>query len=138
MAVRNHPSGVWLLKMGDSEVEELGPGLFVERPLTDIGLDALGGGYVTTAPDGGELAGWTLHYDGVLFVHRGRLDVFRGDEQTTAGPGEAIAIRKGENVTYRGSGELFAFFALTPANWVDQEDSEESRRVREAPKVPRG
>ena len=111
--------GVRLLTEGDVRFEEISPGLLGARAITAAGFTELGGGWVRM--DGsGELAGWTLRYDEVLYVVSGELEIERDGASTVAGPGEAILIGRGTTVTYRAKPDTTVFFVLHPRDWADR------------------
>jgi ethanolamine utilization protein EutQ (cupin superfamily) len=109
--------GLAVVKESDVAFTLMVPGMEGSRGLTHAGFTTLGGGWVRM--DGsGELAGWTLKYDEVLYVVRGRLEVEEKDGPTAvAGPGEAILIGEGTTVTYLSDPDRLGFFVLNPRDW---------------------
>ena len=113
--------GLQLVKEGDVPYSELTPGMEIARCLTQAGFTSLGGGWVRM--DGsGEMRGWTLKYDEVLFCVRGEAEVEDSNgKKVVARPGEAILIGEGTTVTYRARPETLVFFVLNPRNWADRQ-----------------
>lgn len=109
--------GLAIVKESDVAYTDIAPGMEGARGLTHAGFTTLGGGWVRM--DGtAELAGWTLKYDEVLYVVRGRLEVEeKGGPTAVAGPGEAILIGEGTTVTYRSDADTLVFFVLNPRDW---------------------
>lgn len=100
----------------DVPYDEIAPGNGVARAVTELGSTVLGGGWARIKDDERGLK-WQLHYDEVLFVHRGHISVEVSGRIYTAQEGEAIVIPKGTVVTYRGDG--LGFFVLYPGNWAE-------------------
>ncbi len=108
---------VQVIKESDVPLEPLAPNLKVARAITATGLTELGGGWSVNEGSGG-LENWTLQYDEVLFVIRGQLDIETGDTRATAKTGEAIVIKRGTTVTYRGRAGSKIFYVLYPRDWA--------------------
>lgn len=108
-------------RLTESDVawDELVPGLDLARSITAAGTTQLGGGYMRFSEDA-EFAGWTLKYDEVLFVQRGRLEIVEDGVSTVAEPGEAVLIPNGATVTYKGKKGTMGFFVLWPFDWNRQ------------------
>ncbi len=109
--------GLAVVKESDVAFTPMAPGMEGSRGLTDAGFTTLGGGWVRM--DGsGELAGWTLKYDEVLYVVRGQAEVEdSAGKKAVAKPGEAILIGEGTTVTYRAQPNTLVFFVLNPRDW---------------------
>ncbi len=111
---------VAVIRQSDVPWSEVTQGMEITRGLTQAGFTTLGGGWVRM--DGsGELAGWTLKYDEVLYCVEGEIEV----EVVGAGlappavakAGEAILIKDGTTVTYRARRPSLIFFVLNPRDW---------------------
>src|SRR2546421_10118919 len=73
--------GLQLVKEGDVPYSEVTHGMEITRGITQAGFTTLGGGWVRM--DGsGELAGWTLKYDEVLYCVEGEIEVEEHGGQT--------------------------------------------------------
>ena len=109
--------GLAVVRESDVDYSGMGPGMQGSRGLTRAGFTTLGGGWVRM--DGtAELADWTLKYDEVLYVVRGRLEIEeKGGPKAVAGPGESILIGEGTTVTYRSQPDTLVFFVLNPRDW---------------------
>jgi ethanolamine utilization protein EutQ (cupin superfamily) len=84
MTIESTP-GVQLLREGDVSYQDISPGIAGARSITAAGFTRLGGGWVRM--DGsGELAGWTLRYDEVLYCVDGRLEVETDGSRVVALP----------------------------------------------------
>ena len=118
MSQKSSP-GVRLLQESDVSYEQTAPGLDIARSITAAGFTELGGGWVKM--DGsGELAGWTLKYDEVLYCLSGELEIVRDGTSTVAQPGQAILIGEGTTVTYRAKPDTRVFFVLYPGDWAQR------------------
>lgn len=120
MASELSKPGLELVRQSDVPFTPMAPGMEGSRGLTQAGFTSLGGGWVRM--DGsGELKGWTLKYDEVLFVVRGEAEVEDSSgKKVVAGPGEAILIGEGTTVTYRGKPDTDVFFVLNPRDWAER------------------
>lgn len=109
--------GVALLR--DSEVDwvTLRPNIEAGRTITAAGITQLGGGSLRSTGQGGQILDWTLHYDEVLYVEAGELEVVSDGVSMVAGPGEAILIASGTTVTYRTKPHTKCFYVLYPIDW---------------------
>jgi len=109
--------GLAVVRESDVAFSQVTPGLDISRGLTQAGFTTLGGGWVRM--DGsGEMAGWTLKYDEVLYCVSGQIEVEEeGGKTAVAQAGEAILIGDGTTVTYRARGETLIFYALNPRDW---------------------
>lgn len=61
---------------------------------------------------------WTMTYDEVLVITRGRFTVVADGRETTAGPGEAIFLPKGTPLTYRAD-EATELVYVTHPHWAE-------------------
>jgi ethanolamine utilization protein EutQ (cupin superfamily) len=109
--------GLELVSQSDVPFTSVTQGMEISRGVTRAGFTSLGGGWVRM-DGGGELEGWTLKYDEVLFVVSGEAEVEDSSgKKVVAGPGEAILIGEGTTVTYRGKPDTLIFFVLNPRDW---------------------
>ena len=111
---------VAVIRQSDVPWSEVTQGMDITRGITQAGFTTLGGGWVRM--DGsGELAGWTLRYDEVLYCVEGEIEVEeQGGQTAVAQAGEAILINNGTTVTYRARKPSLIFFVLNPRDWAER------------------
>ena len=112
--------GLAVVKESDVPWSDVTQGMEITRGITQAGLTTLGGGWVRM--DGsGELAGWTLKYDEVLYCVSGEIEVEeQGGPTAVAQAGEAILVGEGTTVTYRARRPSLIFFVLNPRDWAER------------------
>lgn len=96
---------------------ENGPAL-VDRRTRQSGLAELSAGFFDF-PDGGEVGPWTLPYEEVLYVVRGRLSLEFDGTEVVAESGEMVSLERGATATYKGTPGTKVVFSLVPANWQE-------------------
>ncbi len=109
---------VAVIRQNDVPWSEVTQGMEITRGITQAGFTTLGGGWVRM--DGsGELAGWTLKYDEVLYCVEGEIEVVGAGlaPPAVAQAGEAILTKEGTTVTYRARRPPLIFFVLNPRDW---------------------
>ena len=113
-------TGTAVIRQSDVPWSEVTQGMEITRGITQDGFTTLGGGWVRM--DGsGELAGWTLKYDEVLYCVEGEIEVEEhGGQTAVAQAGEGILIGEGATVTYRARRPSLIFFVLNPRDWAER------------------
>ena len=113
-------TGTAVIRQSDVPWSEVTQGMEITRGITQAGFTTLGGGWVRM--DGsGELAGWTLRYDEVLYCVEGEIEVEEhGGQTAVAQAGEGILIGEGATVTYRARRPSLIFFVLNPRDWAER------------------
>lgn len=75
--------------------------------------DTMGGGYGVFGA--GTDMEWTVTYDEMLFIHKGRFKLRVGDKVYHAGPGDTLWIPKDTPLSYVCDEDVWFFFAVCPA-----------------------
>jgi len=114
----SHPSAVQNVLFDAANSATNGPAS-VDRRTKSSGLIDLSAGIITFT-ESGATDPWTLPYEEVIYVIEGHVTVHHDGRTIEGHVGDVLTLEKGITVVYEGTSGTRAFFALVPANWLEQ------------------
>jgi len=68
---------------------------------------------------------WTVTYDEVLFIHKGRITIRSADKVFDCEPGDIVWLPNGTSLVYDAPERCVYFYALYPVDWAARQGTVE-------------